>query len=184
MISSISAMVFLATPHRGSNLADILNRILAASIFNHSPKLYISELKDGSQTIEALNDQFRHFAPSLRLFSFYETLPTAVGPKKMVSLSSLLTEGGKLKYGQIIVDKGSATTGYPNEVSKSLNADHHTVCKFDSNQDSDYVSVRNVLKTLITEVCPKGRMNVIYGHIANLPSLSCHPIIIVSAGLL
>ncbi|KAG6997629.1 hypothetical protein G7Y79_00039g075910 [Physcia stellaris] len=139
MISSISAMVFLATPHRGSNLADILNRLLAASIFRHSPKMYISELEIGSQTIEALNDQFRHFAPSLRLFSFYETLPTAVGPKKM-----------------IIVDKGSATTGYPNEISKSLNADHHTVCKFDGNQDSDYVSVRNVLKTLIIEICPKG----------------------------
>lgn len=87
IVSSISAIVFLATPHRGSNLADILNRILAASIFNHSPKLYISELKNGSQTIEALNDQFRHIAPSLKLFSFYETLPTAVGPKKMVSWS-------------------------------------------------------------------------------------------------
>ena len=86
MVSSISAILFLATPHRGSNLADILNRILAASIFNHSPKLYIGELKNGSQTIEALNDQFRHLAPRLTILSFYETLPTSVGPKKMVSL--------------------------------------------------------------------------------------------------
>lgn len=86
MVSAISAIIFLATPHRGSNLADILNRILAASIFNHSPKLYVSELKNGSQTIEALNDQFRHLAPRLKIFSFYESLPTSVGPKKMVSL--------------------------------------------------------------------------------------------------
>ena len=77
-------MIFLATPHRGSNLANVLNRVLTASILNLSPKLYVSELKNGSQTIEALNEQFRHFAPKLDVFSFYETLPTAIGPKKMV----------------------------------------------------------------------------------------------------
>ena len=89
MISSVRAMMFLATPHRGSNFAEVLNRILAASIFNHSPKLYVAELKNGSQTIEALNDQFRHIAPRLNILSFFETLPTSVGPKKMVSMIQL-----------------------------------------------------------------------------------------------
>ena len=155
MVSSVSAIVFLATPHRGSNLADMLNRILAASIFNHSPKLYVGELKNGSQTIEALNDQFRHLAPRLTIFSFYETLPTSVGPKKMVSLIRVIPRS-KLTHRQMIVDRGSATMGYPNEVSRSLNADHHSVCKFDSNQDSDYISLRNALKTLITDLCSIG----------------------------
>ncbi|KAL8981659.1 MAG: hypothetical protein Q9205_003617 [Flavoplaca limonia] len=139
MISSVRAMMFLATPHRGSNLAEVLNRILAASIFNHSPKLYVAELKNGSRTIEALNDQFRHIAPRLKIISFFETLPTYVGPKKTM-----------------VVEKGSATMGYPNEISKSMNADHHTVCKFDNKENSDYISVRNALKTLITDVCLKG----------------------------
>jgi triacylglycerol esterase/lipase EstA (alpha/beta hydrolase family) len=84
IVSSISAILFLATPHRGSNLADILNRILTVSVFNHSPKLYISELSVGSQTVAALNEQFRHIAPNLDILSFYETLKTSVGPKKMV----------------------------------------------------------------------------------------------------
>lgn len=53
LVSSVSAILFLATPHRGSNLADIMNRILTVSVFNHTPKLYISELKNGSQTIES-----------------------------------------------------------------------------------------------------------------------------------
>jgi len=83
-VSSISAILFLATPHRGSDLAEILNRILTVSIFNHSPKLYVGELKHGSPTIQALNEQFRHIAPKLDILSFYETLQTAVGPKKMV----------------------------------------------------------------------------------------------------
>lgn len=50
--------------------------------------------------------------------------------------------------------------GYPNEISKSLNADHHTVCKFDNNESSDYISVRNALKTLITDVCATGTWTV------------------------
>ena len=54
------------------------------SIFNHSPELYISELRNGSQTIEALNDQFRHIAPRIDILSFYETLQTSVGPSKIV----------------------------------------------------------------------------------------------------
>lgn len=84
IVSSISAILFLATPHRGSNLADILNKILTVSLFNHSPKLYISELSAGSQTVAALNEQFRHIAPNLDILSFYETLQTSFGPKKMV----------------------------------------------------------------------------------------------------
>jgi ssRNA-specific RNase YbeY (16S rRNA maturation enzyme) len=77
--------LFLATPHRGSDLAEILNRILTVSIFNHSSKQYVSELKQGSPTIQALNEQFRNIAPKLDILSFYETLKTTVGPKQMVS---------------------------------------------------------------------------------------------------
>ena len=57
---------------------------------------------------------------------------------------------------QMVVEKGSATMGYPNEISRSLNADHHTACKFDSKQDSNYISVRNALKTLVTDLCSTG----------------------------
>ena len=74
-------------------MAEVLNRILSASIFNHSPKLYISELKNGSQTIEALNDQFRHIAPKLKIFSFYETQQTSIGPKKTVCEISQANRG-------------------------------------------------------------------------------------------
>ncbi|KAL8788977.1 MAG: hypothetical protein Q9213_001386 [Squamulea squamosa] len=58
--------------------------------------------------------KFRHLAPRLTILSFYETLPTSVGPKKMVDPTQ-------------------------------------------ANQDSDYISVRNALKTLITDLCSTGR---------------------------
>ena len=56
----------------------------------------------------------------------------------------------------MVVDKDSAIMGYPNEITKSMNADHHTVCKFDNKDHPDYISIRNALKTLITDVCSTG----------------------------
>lgn len=156
IVSSIKAILFLATPHRGSNLAEILNRILAVSVFNHSPKLYIEELKNGSQTVEALNEHFRHIAPRLDIISFYETLPTSIGPKKLVCLWELIHGLLTDSICQMVVEKASATLGYPQEISKSMIADHHNICKFDSINNSNYISIRNALKTLITTVRSKG----------------------------
>ncbi|KAL8697637.1 MAG: hypothetical protein Q9224_002209 [Gallowayella concinna] len=131
-ITSARAILFLSTPHRGTNLAELLNRILAVSVFNHSAKQYIAELKQNSSALQDINEQFRHIASNLNIFSFYETQQTAVGPRKMM-----------------VLEKDSSILGYPNEVSKPLEADHHNVCKYSSQQDPNYVSVRNALKSLL-----------------------------------
>ena len=84
---AVSAVVFLATPHRGTGLAQTLNMILQMSgIF--SPKQYVSELARNSFTLQSLNDQFRHVAPRLNIFSFYETKATPIGPKRNQIVSS------------------------------------------------------------------------------------------------
>ena len=86
IIKAISAITFLATPHRGTNLADILNRILQSTLVANS-KQYISELARTSFTLQKLNEQFRHIAPRLDIVSFYETQPTLIGrTAKIVSL--------------------------------------------------------------------------------------------------
>ncbi|KAL8901138.1 MAG: hypothetical protein Q9207_005354, partial [Kuettlingeria erythrocarpa] len=135
MIASTAAILFLSTPHRGTNLAETLNRILAVSVFNHSPKQYIAELKRNSPALEDINEQFRNIAPSMEIFSFFETQQTAVGPKKMM-----------------VLEKDSSILGYPNEVSKPLDADHHNVCKYTSQEDPNYVSVRNALRSILVKV--------------------------------
>lgn len=92
IIKAVSAIIFLSTPHRGTNLAEILNRILQVS-FVASPMQFISELATGSQTLQKLNEQFRHVAPKLDIVSFYETRPTSmmnvVRKTKIVSFSPL-----------------------------------------------------------------------------------------------
>ncbi|KAM0444428.1 hypothetical protein ACHAO4_010181 [Trichoderma viride] len=127
---SISAIIFLSTPHRGTNLAETLNRVLAASF--HSSKHFISDLNKNSTAIEELNEQFRHLAPRLSIWSFYETQATAIGPKKLM-----------------VLEKDSSVLGYLAEISRSLQADHHDVCKYSSPVDSNYLSVRNALKSLV-----------------------------------
>jgi len=78
IVDAISAIIFLSTPHRGTNLAETLNRILQASIISSS-KQFISELTKNSFTLQKLNEQFRHVAPKLDIVSFYETQMTPIG---------------------------------------------------------------------------------------------------------
>ena len=80
IIKAISSIIFLATPHRGTNLATVLNRILQSTPLTSS-KQFISELTRNSSTLQKLNEQFRHIAPKLQIVSFYETQPTSIGLK-------------------------------------------------------------------------------------------------------
>ena len=52
-------------------------------------------------------------------------------------------------YSQMVLEKGSSILGYPGEVSRPLDADHHNVCKFTSPEDPNYKSIRSALVTLI-----------------------------------
>jgi len=90
LIKQVHAVLFLATPHRGTNLAFTLNRILSLSFVGHSQKSYVSELKQNSSALEDLNENFRNVAPQLRIFNFYETLKTSVSFKSFVGVLSRL----------------------------------------------------------------------------------------------
>lgn len=78
IMKAVSAIIFMSTPHRGTNLAETLNRILQVS-FVSAPRQYINDLVKNSATIQKINEQFRHLAPKLSIVSFYETKPTAIG---------------------------------------------------------------------------------------------------------
>jgi hypothetical protein len=84
IIKAVSAIMFMSTPHRGTNLAEILNRVLAAPF--QSFKNFISDLNKNSPAIEELNEKFRHLAPMLSIGSFYETIATSIRPRKIMVL--------------------------------------------------------------------------------------------------
>jgi len=87
IIRAITGILFMATPHRGSNLAETLSRILQVSLISSS-KNYVGDLIKNSFALQKINDQFRHIAPKLNIVSFYETQPTPIGFKmnRIVSL--------------------------------------------------------------------------------------------------
>lgn len=107
-----------------------------------SSKRYVSELAHQGPFLQAVNEQFRHSAPRLQIFSFYETLKTSIG------LTST-----------VILDQESAKLNYPGEVSRSLNADHHGVCKFDSMHDANYKAVLAALKYVLSSYSASSMSN-------------------------
>jgi hypothetical protein len=89
----IKCMFFLATPHRGSEAARLLNNILRASAVLSS-KQYISDLTRNSPMLATINDDFQYCLDKLQLWSFYETVKTRIGANAV-----------------LIVERDSATIG-------------------------------------------------------------------------
>lgn len=141
LTSRIHSLYFLATPHRGSEwgqLAKVLLNILKAS---NGSKPFATELDCNSESIASINDSFRHFVDDIRLWSFYETIPSNL----------MFTKA-------IIVNKASATLGYAKERSSLLNANHHSICKFDQETNPNYQALRNAFITTIDSISSESNM--------------------------
>jgi pimeloyl-ACP methyl ester carboxylesterase len=130
----IRAIFFLATPHRGSDYAAILNKVLNVSSMN--ARQYINDLMTGSTSTLLINDDFADCARELPIFSFFETLKTKMG----------FASG-------LIVEKNSAVLGDGfNERHQLINANHRDICKFDTPEEPNYVTIRNALSGAIQTI--------------------------------
>jgi pimeloyl-ACP methyl ester carboxylesterase len=127
---------FLATPHRGSDSAKLLNNVLQIA---YSSRAYVADLERGSGAIQSINDEFRNYSADIDLWSFYETQKFKLGV-----LSTL------------IVDPDSATLGYREEKQIPMNADHRSICKFETPADPNYVSLRNALASTVQNISKIG----------------------------
>jgi hypothetical protein len=59
----------------------------------------------------------------------------------------------------MVLEKDSSVLGYPGETSKALSADHHGICKYDGPGDPNYITVRNVLKSLVSKIISTSKSN-------------------------
>jgi hypothetical protein len=126
-------LFFIATPHRGADSARLLSNLLRAASLGSQP--YLVDLRRNSASTESINDEFRHICDRLRLYSFYETVPTNLG------MNSTL-----------LVEKDSAILGYVRERTAYINADHRGVCKFDTPESPNYLILRNAFVSTIDEI--------------------------------
>ncbi|KAL8908321.1 MAG: hypothetical protein Q9171_005507, partial [Xanthocarpia ochracea] len=123
----IQAIFFLATPHRGADLAQLLTKFLN---FSPGQRPFVTDLHRNSFATQSINDEFPRYSQDLQLFSFYETLP--------ISYSIGL-----------VVDKDLAILNYVNERTAYLNANHRDVCRYANQNDPNYKTVRNALASAI-----------------------------------
>lgn len=133
---STFGILFFGTPHgktNPSNWAALERRLLGSrakkSIFHHG-SLARRQVKDGIQGPHLVDQDFAPFVKQLRMFFFWEELPTNLGD-----------------HHSVIVDPESAAPKLDNIETSGIHADHPSMVKFGSRESSDY---RTVLAALTT----------------------------------
>jgi hypothetical protein len=63
-------IAFIATPHRGADLAKLLEGVLAICF---SKRPFVGDLKTSGQTVREINNSFKHCSTGLVLYSFWES---------------------------------------------------------------------------------------------------------------
>lgn len=63
-------IAFIATPHRGADLAKLLEGVLGMCF---SKRPFVGDLKSSGQTVKEINNSFKHCIKDLVLFSFWES---------------------------------------------------------------------------------------------------------------
>ncbi|NEI50526.1 alpha/beta hydrolase [Rhizobium leguminosarum] len=120
---SCSGVMFLATPHSGSSLADLL-----AMVGFTSP--HIEKLKKDSSDLNELNESFRSFCTQqpFAVTAFYEMFKT----KKFA----------------IVVDRSSADPGVGGSLPIAVDADHISICRPENRHAPIYRSIYSRLKRI------------------------------------
>ncbi len=124
LLRNMRGSAFLATPHRGARLAELVNDILPDSLTSKS----MQDLKTGTAAIESLHKLYKSWAEQnqdVKHLALYET-------KRMA--------------GQKIVDHVSADPSLPNVIPIAQDFNHSEICKFTSTQDERYLTIVNFLK--------------------------------------
>ena len=157
ILASTVGIVFMATPHQGSDagsMAAILARIAEKSLLVKPPTELLRILTRDSDALDQNRRQFTNICQSFKICSFHETLRTG---KKIVShciLTLLLPVSKILKLHRKIVDRSSALTAMPGEEQCPLDANHIGICKFSGHDDQNFVVVCDAIRRLVKMTRP------------------------------
>ncbi|KAH7304039.1 hypothetical protein B0I35DRAFT_383123 [Stachybotrys elegans] len=129
----IKAMFFIATPHSGSTLAPILDKIFRLS---SGLKPYLEDIKSNSEAIQAINAEFPWLSTDLLVYSFFETSRISLGGLREV----------------IVVPKEEAVLNYPHEKTQLLYGDHRSICKYESIEDPNFITLWQALAAALGDL--------------------------------
>ncbi|KAL6863992.1 Alpha/Beta hydrolase protein [Trichoderma novae-zelandiae] len=134
MLERIRGVVFMATPHRGSDLGywdRIGPRFVRAACLglNTNTKL-IKDLKANSEMLKRLSESFVYRGATFKIRSFYET-------ERMPG------------HRRCVVTRESARLGWSNELDIASPSDHSNICRFRSRDDPRYETVISEILDII-----------------------------------
>ncbi|KAL8720029.1 MAG: hypothetical protein Q9225_003045 [Loekoesia sp. 1 TL-2023] len=123
-------ILFFGTPHHGSSKATLLSSLekivsltIPRKVFQTSSSL-VHALKEDSETLQEITDQFAPLMKHFRIFFFWEQ------------------ERTNLKYTKdYIVDEASAAPILDDTERSGIAADHRNICKFDSKDSPGFRTV-------------------------------------------
>ena len=114
-------------------------------------KAFLSNLEMGSELLRELNDQFRHHYAGIHLHSFTESQPMNLGLIRDLIVDP---ESATLGASSHLAEPPNTynVSGYAEERSQHLNADHRDLVRFKSVDDSNYRTVRNRFESTISVI--------------------------------
>ena len=137
LIPAIKSVIFMGTPHRGSNVANwskILGQIANVPLMGSLRVDLLQDLRPKSELLMTISSDFIERGAGLSIFSLYER-------KFIPGLRDL------------IVDKDSAILNQQNETPLPIEADHRTMCKFLTSSSEAYATVFDCLSELYLSLC-------------------------------
>lgn len=131
---STYGILFLGTPHNGSDLAKwglllqkICNAVVPKNLLDSSPQL-INALKTNNETLQNINSLFAEIMPRFRIYFFHETRTTNLKGTR-----------------DIIVDENSAAPYVDGVERMGIEADHSQMCKFVDENSPGFEAVAEAL---------------------------------------
>lgn len=134
-MSNISGIIFLGTPHRGSNAATygrIAYLLTKTFAFQSANTKLLTALEKNSETLDRISTEFFHTLETyktLRIASFSE--------EKQIRFGVL---------GMQIVQSDSAKIGHVRETWGSISEDHRNMAKYTSSRDDGFVKVSRKIR--------------------------------------
>ncbi|KAJ3537607.1 hypothetical protein NM208_g4450 [Fusarium decemcellulare] len=135
IVKSTTGIVFMGTPHQGSNIADwtsfLTNSIQIVSGNRIVRNDLLKDLRTHSSTLLEISKSFLPRSSNLAIMSFVET---QVEPPLTV----------------LVVPKESSQLGLPTEMVFPVNTHHRNICRYPSAQDQTYLLVEASLQSIVS----------------------------------
>ncbi|OJJ98455.1 hypothetical protein ASPACDRAFT_61967 [Aspergillus aculeatus ATCC 16872] len=135
-LDSVIGILFMGTPHRGSEVASLgsicAEMLQAVSLGKRTNTTLLKQLREGSQVLQEISNAFAFLGADIHIYT--------------------LIESDSMNYlRDVIVTQGSARLNISNEDVFILDGNHSTMCKFPGRTEN-YRTVLGIIRELLEEI--------------------------------